>query len=219
MEQSEAINELAGALALAQGQMTGALKDTTNSFFNSKYADLAACWEACRKPLSDNKLAVIQTTAHKDGTIYVVTTLAHASGQWIRGWVPVRSKDHSAQAEGSGMTYARRYGLTAMVGIAQVDDDGESAQGREVNPAKHDTVLTKKQIAFAREFADSFSKTLNADVDDDTKAANVLSLRNEASEDQLVMVEAWKLLAAPERAAIKKLIAIAEKGTRNAQAI
>lgn len=128
--QSEQINELATALSKAQGEITGALKDSSNPFFKSKYADLASCWDACRKQLASNGLSVIQTTDVLDGIVVVRTTLAHSSGQWIRGSLPVKTKDDSPQAQGSGITYARRYALAAIVGLAQIDDDGEAAQAR-----------------------------------------------------------------------------------------
>jgi hypothetical protein len=128
--QSHEIDKLAGALAKAQAGITGALKDSANSFYKSKYADLASCWDACRKQLTENELSVIQTTEIKDGEVVVVTTLAHSSGQWIRGILPVKVKDDGPQAQGSGITYARRYALAAIVGLAQIDDDAEAAQGR-----------------------------------------------------------------------------------------
>jgi hypothetical protein len=127
VEQSEQINELAAALAIAQGQITGALKDSANPFFKSKYADLASVWDACRKHTSENGLAVIQTTMANESGAYVVTTLAHKSGQWIRGFLPIKAKDDGPQAQGSGITYARRYALAAIVGVAQVDDDANAA--------------------------------------------------------------------------------------------
>ncbi len=134
--QSENVNELAAALAKAQGEITGALKDSTNPFFKSKYADLASCWDACRSQLSKNELAVIQTTEYDEGGLHVVTTLAHSSGQWIKGRLLVKVKDDTPQAQGSGLTYARRYALAAMVGLAQIDDDAESAQGRGAEPSR-----------------------------------------------------------------------------------
>ena len=130
MNQSENINELALALSKAQASITGALKDSANPFFKSKYADLASCWDACRRQLTDNGLSVIQTTDLADGLVVVRTTLAHSSGQWIAGVLPVKAKDDGPQAQGSGITYARRYALAAIVGLAQIDDDAEAAQGR-----------------------------------------------------------------------------------------
>lgn len=132
--QSETIGALAAALSKAQADITGALKDSSNPFFKSKYADLASCWDACRKQLAANGLSVIQTTQMTEQGLMLVTTLAHASGEWIAGQMPVLTKDASPQGQGSGITYARRYALAAIVGLAQVDDDAEAAQGRKAAP-------------------------------------------------------------------------------------
>lgn len=145
--QSENINELAAALSKAQANITGALKDSKNPFFKSSYADLASCWDACRKQLTENGLSVIQTTDIADGLVVVRTVLAHSSGQWISGVLPVKAKDDGPQAQGSGITYARRYALAAIVGLAQIDDDGEAAQARNRPEPKADPELLKKIAA------------------------------------------------------------------------
>jgi len=146
--QSDNIAELAAALSKAQSEITGALKDSSNPFFKSKYADLASCWDACRKQLAANGLSVIQTTeAFADDRLMLVTTLAHSSGQWVRGFLPVLTKDNSPQAQGSGLTYARRYALAAIVGLAQIDDDAEAAQARGKPEAKPDPDLIDKLAA------------------------------------------------------------------------
>lgn len=129
MEKSEQINELATALSKAQGAIKGALKDTANPFFKSKYADLSSVWEACRAQLAANGLAVVQTPCEAESGVAVETMLMHASGQWVsnRFLMPVAKSD--AQAVGSAITYARRYALAAMVGVAPEDDDGNAATG------------------------------------------------------------------------------------------
>jgi|SRR6478609_6667344 len=130
MNQSQDVNELFSALSKAQATIKGALKDSTNPFFKSKYADLESVWEACREPLTVHGLSVVQTTEFSaDAGIYVVTTLGHASGQWIKGTLPIMAIKQDPQGIGSAITYARRYALAAIVGIVQVDDDGESAMG------------------------------------------------------------------------------------------
>ncbi len=152
MSQSNEINELAQALVFAQSEITGAIKDSTNPFFKSKYADLESVWSAARDPLTKNGLCVVQSTDVRDGETGVVTILMHRSGQWISGFYPIRAmlspvkrekeigpskEGHDSryevtpQAAGSAMTYARRYALAAMVGIVQVDDDGEGAMNRD----------------------------------------------------------------------------------------
>ncbi len=141
--QSETIGELAKALAKAQGEIKGATKDAQNPHFRAKYADLASVWEACRGPLSANGLSVIQTTDGDGTNVEVITTLAHSSGQWIRGKLVMRPVKADPQGIGSALTYARRYSLAAMVGVAPEDDDGEGAHGRgygrrETPPPKRD---------------------------------------------------------------------------------
>lgn len=132
---SESIAKLSEALAKAQGEITGALKDSANPFFKSKYADLASCWDACRAPLAKNGLAVIQLAESDSEAVILTTVLSHLSGEWIEGRLRVTPKDATPQAFGSALTYARRYALTAMVGVAQVDDDGNSASGKgAINP-------------------------------------------------------------------------------------
>lgn len=132
--QSENINELAGALAKAQGEIRAAAKDSLNPHFKSKYADLASVWDACRAPLSKHGLAVIQTTDPTEtGRVRVITTLAHSSGQWMRGTIEVSPQQATPQGMGSALTYARRYALAAMVGVAPDDDDDGNAASQRGN--------------------------------------------------------------------------------------
>lgn len=128
MNKSESLNELATALSKAQGEMSVAKKDTTNTFFKSKYADLSSVWEAARIPLSKNGLSVVQTTNPTDGkSVELVTTLMHSSGQWIEGTTVMIPTKQDPQGMGSCITYMRRYALSAILGISQDDDDGNAA--------------------------------------------------------------------------------------------
>jgi hypothetical protein len=127
---SEAINEIAAALAKAQGQMEGAAKGKINPAFKSRYADLASVLEAAREPLSINGLAVVQLTQKTPDGLVLITKLVHSSGQWFSGEYPINPVKNDPQGFGSSTTYARRYALMAMVGIAPEDDDGEAAMGR-----------------------------------------------------------------------------------------
>ena len=132
--QSPQINELATALAKAQGIMQTAKKDSSNPFFKSVYADLASVWEACREALSSNGLCVIQTTDNNNGSVIVITTLIHSGGQWIRGNLRIKPVKDDPQGIGSAITYARRYALAAIIGVApDEDDDGEGAMGRKIS--------------------------------------------------------------------------------------
>lgn len=145
--QSAEIGKLAEALAAAQADITGALKTSENPFFKSRYADLATVMEACRAPLSKHGLAVIQTTEGGTDTVTIVTTLAHASNQWIRGRLTMKPVKADPQTLGSCITYGRRYTLAAMVGVAPEDDDGNAASGKPsgVHPPLHEAEPEKKQ--------------------------------------------------------------------------
>lgn len=137
MNTSEQINELAAALAKAQGAFANAEKDGKNPHLGNRYVTLTSVWDAIRKPLSDNGLAVVQVTdTDHDGAITLITRLVHASGQWIEATYPVIGTEgrgiNAAQAMGSALTYARRYSLTALVGaVADEDDDASAATGKQ----------------------------------------------------------------------------------------
>jgi hypothetical protein len=215
--QSESIGALAAALSKAQADITGALKDSSNPFFKSKYADLASCWDACRKQLAANNLAVIQTIyVHWDsGQTMLSTTLAHSSGEWIRSDLPVLAKDLSPQAQGSGITYARRYALAAIVGLAQVDDDAEAAQGRkgftndprgdmgkDIDPAERDLFVKKFRAAF------------DLDAEEKDIALAVLGVHEQINADHELYIAVADAMTAKERSAIKKYIQIAKEQNR-----
>lgn len=128
MRTSEQLAELAAALAKAQRKIKGATRDSSNPFFKSRYADLASTWDACREALSENGLSVVQTCGGDDPEIVCVTTrLLHASGQWIEDTLKLRPVKSDPQGIGSATTYARRYSLAAIVGVAPEDDDGNAA--------------------------------------------------------------------------------------------
>lgn len=131
---SEHVNELAAALAKAQASIQHASKDATNPHFSKKYADLQAIYNASRAALAENGLSVVQLTEFEpSGHINLVTTLLHASGQWMKSWYPVRPVKNDPQGLGSAMTYARRYSYTAMVGVASIGEDDDGNEGSGLN--------------------------------------------------------------------------------------
>lgn len=138
--QSDEINELASALANAQSAIKGAEKDAKNKFFKSGYADLSSVWDACRVPLTSNKLAVIQTTLYDERGLVLVTTLCHESGQWVKSYYPVQPIKDDPQGLGSALTYARRYSLASIAGVAPKgdDDDGEASVDHNKKPPKRE---------------------------------------------------------------------------------
>lgn len=132
VECSQNCGQLFKALALAQGEISNAEKTGSNEAFKrggkaSTYSTLAAIFDACRAALSKNGIAVIQVPYNAGEDIGVATLLAHASGQWIKGKMQVKPREYTAHGAGSVITYLRRYVLSAMVGVAPEDDDGNAA--------------------------------------------------------------------------------------------
>lgn len=128
MNKSDSIAEISKALVAVQKITMSAAKDRTNPHFKSKYADLTSVWDACRKPLNDNKLAITQLTDSDDGvTVTVHTMLVHESGEFISSSLTMKPGKADPQGIGGAITYARRYGLAALVGVVTEDDDGNAA--------------------------------------------------------------------------------------------
>ena len=122
---------LARALAKAQAVMQSASKDKTNPAFRSRYADLASVWDACREALTTNGLAVAQLVTSADkSSVTVETRLLHESGESLSSILTLPVEKATAQGVGSAITYARRYGLSAMVGVAPDDDDDGNEASR-----------------------------------------------------------------------------------------
>lgn len=119
---------IATALAKAQANMGKALKQANNPHFRSKYADLGNVMDACLPALNEAGIALIQPTGENEHGRYVETILIHGeSGESLTCRVPLIVSKNDMQGYGSAVTYARRYGLMAMAGIAPEDDDGNAA--------------------------------------------------------------------------------------------
>ncbi len=178
---SENIGELALALAKAQGEMRSAVKDTANSFFKSKYANLDSIISAIRDPLAKYGLSFSQIPHEIEGTLYLVSCLMHQSGQKIEGRLPIRIKSdgkiNELQEMGKALTYLKRYALSAMIGVScDEDDDGNTSVGYTADNAKQapktvtisDTqanvlseLLKKGPIGYEAHFMNHLKSTLN----------------------------------------------------------
>jgi ERF superfamily len=176
--QSDNIAELITAMSKAQGEIRNATKTSLNPHFKSKYADLSEVWEACREPLSRQGLAVLQTMGKDEqGTLCLITTLAHSSGQWIKSIYPLACKDHSnPQAWGSSITYARRYTLSSIVGIApDEDDDGNKASALPEKKSKEPKFIDKTQWAELNKLIEQCNKDYQKNIWDYLESQNILS--------------------------------------------
>jgi hypothetical protein len=127
MNKSESIAAIAPALVKAQAEIKGALKDSTNPHFRSKYADLSSVVEAVKAPLLKHGIAFLQGVHDAENGVAVETVLLHSSGEWISSTLRIPASKQDAQGYGSAITYGRRYGLQAMCGVPAEDDDGNAA--------------------------------------------------------------------------------------------
>ena len=125
------ITQLAKVMLAVQKQLTPATKDATNPYTRSRYATLNAVMDACKSALLDNGIWLTQITVPSEpGTIALLTKLTHAeTGQYQASVTVLPLQKPDCQGAGSAITYARRYALTAMLGmVTEDDDDGEGAK-------------------------------------------------------------------------------------------
>ena len=136
MKTSETLKNLSDALAKSLGKITNPAKDTSNTFFKSKYATLDAGLVVVRDALSQNGISFTQTTRMEGDVLFLDTRLMHGN-EWIEGEYPVAKFPAKPQEIGSAITYARRYSLFAICGVTgEDDDDGNAASSPTPAPSK-----------------------------------------------------------------------------------
>ena len=144
MRTSDTIIEIAKAMNAAQFAMKPAIKDSTNPHFKSKYSDLASVMESIREPLGKNGLSVWQDAILDDQGVSVTTRIVHQSGEWVEFGpltIPLGKKD--AHGIGSAVSYGKRYGLCAALGVVSDDDDGNAAVDSVKKPIKEAPILKR----------------------------------------------------------------------------
>ena len=170
MNSSATVKELATALAIVQGQLTFAKKDSKNPFFKSNYADLESVWDACRSLLSENGLAIMQFPGdYVDGNMTLTTVMTHSSGEWVAQNMSLPVSKPDAQGAGSAITYMRRYALAAIVGVVQADDDGNSASIKATVVADKATVVADKATSITSQQIASINALIEQSGSDEGK--------------------------------------------------
>lgn len=150
---SESVTDFAAAMAKVQAEIGGAVKDSVNPAFRSKYADLGAVWDAWQPIGPKHGFAVMQFPGVFDPeakTMGMDQLITHASGQWVSGSMTIPLSKVDAQGYGSACTYARRYALSAGVGICPEDDDGNAASQRPAHDPTPAKGITAAQCADLR---------------------------------------------------------------------
>lgn len=164
--QSEKIGAIAAALAKAQGEFASPEKGEKGNY--GKYASLADIRKSVQPALSANGLAFVQIG---DGNGSLITKLIHGeSGEWIASSVPVfEGRGGGAQGYGSGLTYARRYGLAGITGVvADDDDDGQAASGdgaRRADPKRNPRPGDRPATDADKPDPDAFARTVKMGID------------------------------------------------------
>lgn len=207
MNLEHATPELFGALADAQGEIENAAKKSTNPHFKSKYADLAEVLTTIRETFPKHGLSLVQSPAFDGSLASVHTVVGHKSGGYITSVASCVPAKSDGQGIGAATTYLRRYSAASMAGIAQEDDDGNSAShdrkpepmGRPLDgvfEALDSATQGQLQLAAAtlREYIEG---------DDMTGAVEYLERLALGADEKAGL---WTLLKSNEKSAIKKAI-------------
>ncbi len=193
---------LHAALAAAQGEFTPIKRDKTvkvsmkaGGSYTFSYAPLESILHATVPALSKNGLALSQVTVPEATREYVKTTLFYVDGTSIDNLIPIFVRDDGPQAYGSALTYARRYGVTLLLCVsADDDDDGNAAEGNSAQ-------LQPKVLTPIQSFGKRLVESLALGMDDAT-----MEIWNEGVKNKPIGEQAWELLTASERAAVKALL-------------
>lgn len=143
---SETIDQIMPAFVKARAQFKAAVKDAKNPHFKSSYVTLDGVFDAITEALLAEGIAPMQQTAIEDARTVLHSRLYHVSGQWIGSTYPVHPVKADPQGEGSALTYARRYALMALVGIAPEDDDGNAAVAATTKAGEADAAAAREWI-------------------------------------------------------------------------
>lgn len=161
---SDQIDQLATALAKAQGEFSVATKDKNNPFFKSKYADFESIVAASRPSLSKNGICVVQNVYRfDDGNHYLITLLLHSSGQWIKSKAQHNPIKSDIQSLSSYNTYLKRMCYSSMIGVVTTDydDDGELATPKyEQNQGVITSYQHSQLMILANQFDDASNQIL-----------------------------------------------------------
>lgn len=147
---SPTITKICEALTSAQGSMEKASKDSKNPHFKSSYADITSMIDASQKYLSENGISFTSSVVPIDGSFFLIGSLMHTSGEWIRTYIPLLMGKNDMQALGSSITYARRQALSSLCNIATEDDDGSKAKEEPKSFKRTESFATEEEISEIR---------------------------------------------------------------------
>lgn len=159
MEKSESIAKISSAIVKAQHLIGGARKNAVNPHLKNKYANLESVWEAISPAMESSKLAAIQSPQPSDdGKLHLETMIIHESGEFISGTLVIPLPKQDPQGYGSALTYARRYHLSAMLGVIQDDDDAQAASKGSASLAADEIMACKNVDDLKKAFESAYAK-------------------------------------------------------------
>lgn len=185
MKTSENVKDIYAAFVKFQAEVGQPTKNAVNPFFKSRYTTLDEIIRTVQPVLGKHGLAIIQQVSSDGVSVSVVTRMIHETGQWIEA-EPMTLKGDKAtpQGLGSATSYARRYALSSILGIAsEDDDDANSIEGQSVAKSenrgykKTNYTVTEKQIN--RLYAIAASKK----IDNKTVDAAIVKQLNKKAKD------------------------------------
>lgn len=159
MDKSESIKELASALAKFQGEVkntanskTVIVKTKSGSTYTYKYSPLDEVLSMVRPILSTNGLSMVQSPSNDNGTITLTTVLMHSSGEWLEfPPLQLKAEANTPQGVGSAITYARRYVLSAVLGISSEDDNDANVNEHNISSSEpKQAAKTKSSLSEAQ---------------------------------------------------------------------
>lgn len=187
---SEKIDSLLAALSKAMAMIEDPKRTAVNPYYNSKYATLQDVYESIRQPLQESGLVVMQVTKCEGDDVKLITTLYHIeTGEFISAEYPIQPSDpKNPQSLGSALTYARRYSLCTILGLAPEDDDANSAipqKPTQQKPKLHVEQLRRQDQTSHK--AEESSKEENGTPDVDSMITEIEQLKSVNE-----MVNWWK---------------------------
>ena len=189
------------ALIKAQAAFKPAVKDAVNPHFKSKYVTLQAAIDAVLPALHANGFALVQSTKLTEGRTILNTALLHTSGGKLESDYPVHPVKADPQGEGSALTYARRYALMALCGIAPEDDDGNAAVAAVTPTAGVWERLDPDEQAWLEKVAAEVAAHLATDP---AAAADHLKAQQLDADEKAAI---WTRFDSKQRSALKKAMA------------
>ena len=195
MKTSETIQKLSSALLKAQKEITFAEKDGKNPHFKSNYATLESVIDAIKPPLNNNEILFTQFFSDSEsGFLCLTTRLIHApTGEYLQDTLKIPLIKNDPQSYGSAATYARRYALSAIVGLYQADDDANEACNTNNNSAKK--INEQKPQLTENEFNDSLISVQESENKESITKIYTYCKSKNATHEQLKILE----LAAKKR--------------------